>query len=312
MIKFFKFTKKKLKLVQYRYNWTNQSYNGWFKYKPRRYKFFWKKVPKIYKLYKYFLLNRQILRFFFCHVSHRTMSRFHKHMFKKSKKRLYLQSFWLTFERRVATVLFQSRMLSKIKFMKQFVLHRRLLINGEVRSTYFTQLNPLDFVHIRIPLTQFGYKTSIKYNKNIKNSSINNYGVMDTKTFLFYRQVRRVLKIHLKSCSSLFLTKLRRRYFFSKRNYFFYYNQKIAKKQFNFFVRLKKEILFLKLTEFIVILESFLFFRIYRSAAYLTPQKELRPFVLESVLEDSIESYDSLCLNLDIFTILMFYIFFKF
>lgn len=76
-----------------------------------------------------------------------SLKRIHKQEFKKDKKRLYINSFFLTLERRICSILYQVKLVSKLKILKNLIFNKRIFVNGLLRTGYSFMIKPLDFVY---------------------------------------------------------------------------------------------------------------------------------------------------------------------
>ena len=102
------------------------------------------------KLKKFFLIYNQFFKNLNANVSLKSLSRNHKIEFKKLKKFFYLQTYVLYIERFAASILYKSRLIPKLKYMKQFILHNNLYVNNRLINNPSYKFRSLDFIHIHI------------------------------------------------------------------------------------------------------------------------------------------------------------------
>lgn len=152
------------------------------------------------KLIKFFVLFKQLLSSVTSDLSYKKLSKLHKFEFKKSKTDFNIQNYVFTLERFACTILYKSRLIPKIKFLKQLIYHNKLYINNLIVKGYSQKFKPLDFIYIHLFLKTSDYsdKSIIqKFDKNIKKLLIFSY----TRYSLY-----------LKYLKILYIKKLKRRY----------------------------------------------------------------------------------------------------
>ena len=186
-------------------------------------------------------MNRQFLRNLYAFPKDSIFKKLHKKAFKKDKKRFYVQSFWLTLERRICTILFQLRVVPKLSYLKQMVLHQRLFMNGFSRVGYSKLALPLDFIYLRIPLlksSNLKIQRSSMYLEKLgkhKNTKIFEsdfiQGVLDKVSKFVVAFILKKVKATQKAYSKFFFVKVKRRYVWSYKKklliklYFFFFFQ---------------------------------------------------------------------------------------
>lgn len=73
----------------------------------------------------------------------------HKLEFKKFKRRSYAQGFLFTMERRLFSILYRAKIVGKLSYLKQLLLHNCLYVNGSLQKGYSFLTRPLDFVQLK-------------------------------------------------------------------------------------------------------------------------------------------------------------------
>lgn len=111
-----------------------------------------KKTLQLKGVYKFLLLNSQLLRYMLGSFSNNTFRYMHKLCFKKFKKKSYLQSFLYSLERRLCAVIYRSNLISTIPCLKQLVVHGYVYVNGCKQTSYVFSVMPYDYVYIDFTL----------------------------------------------------------------------------------------------------------------------------------------------------------------
>lgn len=203
-----RFTKKDVFLLSRKYNWNlrlikHRSYSLFFKKQSNI-----RRLASLRKLYSFYSISKRFFKIFYSIYDHKRFSKIHKFVFKKSKKRNYNQSFFFDLERRVCTILFRCRLFSKIKYLKQFVLNKFLYKNNLKVKGYCSILNPLDFVYFNKVFYTKTLLNNFLYKKNFYLDGL--YDKYFKKIiFRFYNH----LKLKLRIWRSIFLYKIKRRFF---------------------------------------------------------------------------------------------------
>lgn len=130
----------------------------------------------------------------------------HKRCLKKSKKRLYFQNLVITLERRVTSLLFLSKLVTQIKYVKQLSLHNFIYKNRSLSRGYSTYAAPLDFIHLHQDF----------YKKSAVKTCV--FGLFDFRTRgylrVFYNKILKNLIMYRK----IYLLKLKKRFLLFKKS----------------------------------------------------------------------------------------------
>jgi len=99
------------------------------------------------RMYLFFLLNRTYLKRYYGYYRERKFRKIHKILFKKRKRRLYGQGYLHTMERMSGNMLYRSRLVSKLKHVKQLLVNNKVFVNGKFIKGYSKKFKPLDVIH---------------------------------------------------------------------------------------------------------------------------------------------------------------------
>ena len=178
-------TRKQLKIIYY----LNSS--SYFNYKKRS-----KVLPSlknaisIKKLKKFLITYKQLFTNIHANLKFTYLNHQHKKLFKKNKHYPYFQNYFLHLETYACSILYKSRIIPKLKYMKEFIYHNNLYVNNLNIRGYTFKINPLDFVHINISYILKNKKSS--FDKTFKNHikfiyrSLKQY-FLYKKSFFFFR-----------------------------------------------------------------------------------------------------------------------------
>jgi hypothetical protein len=146
----------------------------------------------------------------------------HKISFKKSKRRLYLNTFLLSLERTACNLLYRTRLVAKIKNMKQIVLNKKLYVNGMCVNGYTYKIKPLDFVFTSIHLRAVTYndRAFSKLNYHSSTAQKQHYEFLDKSLRSIIKAIiRNRMRPVFKANCNIYLLKLKKKFFFYKRSF---------------------------------------------------------------------------------------------
>ena len=200
-MKRFNFTKKKINLLR-KFRW-GITFNSKFQ-KQKLLEV--SRTTALFKLETFLNLSRQFIKKIYSMTKDKALKALHKRCLKKSKKRLYFQNLVITLERRVTSLLFLSKLVTQIKYVKQLSLHNFIYKNRSLSRGYSTYAAPLDFIHLHQDF----------YKKSAVKTCV--FGLFDFRTRgylrVFYNKILKNLIMYRK----IYLLKLKKRFLLFKKS----------------------------------------------------------------------------------------------